>query len=438
MLKIYNFARHLFPVRDFLYILQLEEYDTKRYLKQVRRRLFRANFERTGQLKFTARIKLSLLGLFVFLIGIGVAIYCLEKMLLAVALLTLPLLIPYLIAVVNILIAPLVGWFCRRKINRAHRYFFANYQNTKIIAITGSYGKTTVKYALEACLKYNFNVAIIPDNINTTLGIAEHILTGKVTKNAEYLIVEMGAYEIGDIALSTKIFQPDISILTCLGDQHLERFGSLANLVTAKNEIFTHAKAGAQKFVTHLDLTILNENQLKTSDLQVIEVTTDASRNLTLAMACAKYLGVSEDIIADNLKGFSLPERRNKIYDLVGVTIVDNSYNISPQTALYNLKEAHHLAKTQNKNLVVMTAGIPEQGVESDKVNQKLGEELNQYAERVILHPSVFAPFIRQTLTSPSIEVEKALLVIKNITEFVDGDTEILLQLPELNDLSYF
>jgi UDP-N-acetylmuramoyl-tripeptide--D-alanyl-D-alanine ligase len=437
MSNLTNIFKFLFPLQDFLYILQLEEYDTSRYLKHFSRRLFKTNFQIRSKLVYTARIKLQLtLIIFSFLI-IFIALFFHLGLVSLIFLFFSPVLVPNLVAVTNMAINPFFNIFKKIKIKQANFYFTSHYKKTKVIAITGSYGKTTTKYALEACLQFNYKVAIIPDNINTSLGIANYILNKQLPEKTDFLIVEMGAYEIGDIALTTKVVQPNISILTCLGDQHLERFGSFANLVNAKNEIFTYSCSDALKFVATGDLKVLKDYNLKTDDLIEVKIDKNADRNLELASVCAEALGVSKNIIEDNLNNFKLPERRNHVFELAGVTVIDNSYNISPQTALYNLKKAAELACRTKKDLVVMTGGIAEQGNETASVNLEFGAQLDRYASRVILHPSIYKTHITKTLTKPYVVSEKALVVIKNITNFIDPETEILLQFPELTDLSY-
>lgn len=423
----------LFPLTDFLYILQLEEYNHRRYFKQVRRRFFSRGFQKRDQLKYTTRIKLIILGvlvlpplLFLFTPG-SLAI---------ISTLVFWFFLPFYIGIVSIVIA-LPIWLVRKhKLATCKKWFSTNYPDTKIIGITGSYGKTTTKYALFELLKYNFATFIIPDNINTTLGIAEYLRKNPPAKNTQYLIVEMGAYEIGDIKEAATMLPPDIALLTCLGDQHIERFGSFENLVTGKNEIFTYAKPDAKKYTTTEAVSILSEQNKTTDTITTVEVA--ESPNLALAKKVAADLGVSQTVIAETLTSFQPPGRRNVTYVHDGITVIDNSYNISPQTAARTLKQAAEFAESQNKQVVVLTAGIGEQGIYEQEVNEELANLLNQYAGKTILLPSQYHDFIKPKLTTKIVEVEFALTVLESLSEYVDGETEVLLQLPEHTDLVYF
>lgn len=417
-----------------MYVLQLEEYNVPRYLKQIRKRWFYRHFEKRDKLVFTLRVKLTLALSATLIVFTAILLTNLNSWLGVVWLLTLPLSIPLILPVASSFIAPLTLWQTHQRLLAAHNYFVAYYPNTKVIAITGSYGKTTTKYALHAFLEYTFKVAFIPDNINTPLGIADYILQHQLPTQTDYLIVEMGAYTIGDIATSCQVLPPDIAIITALGDQHLERFGSFNNLVTAKHEIF-EIQQTQQRFAPLSVVKVLSKHNYETDNITTVP---DSNEHTNLAAAVATALGVKDSLLADATKNFQLPSRRNQCYELAGVTIIDNSYNISPITAAAIIREATAVAKIHDKKLVVMTAGIAEQGDNSVSVNNELGGLLNRYASRVILHPSCYTNSIKQTLTIPYQEVEFALTVINSVGTFVNGQDEILLHLPEHSDLAYF
>lgn len=435
MSKLYKL---LFPIKDFLYILQLEEYDHRRYILQVSKRFFKRSFEKRSKLRFTGRIYLILffyLLLSFFILSITLYFFGLITSIALIAVYVFST--PLTLGLVSCIIGPCIFLVRAQKLRRTHAWFKKTYPATKIIAITGSYGKTTTKYALQSLLTYSFKTAIVPENINTTLGISDYLLSSTIPRDTEYLIVEMGAYRRGDIKEAVSLLPPDISIITCLGDQHLERFGSFENLVTGKNEIFSCAPQGAVRFADQNTLATLRKHSKKTDNIEVVQSTT-TNANLALATAVARHLHVSESLISDALQNFVSPERRDQTYELNGVTIIDNSYNISPQTARYIIEKAATAAITENKKLVVLTAGIAEQGNESNQVNQDLTTLINNYAARAILLPSCYMPSIKSKLTIPVTEIEFALAVLHNITDFVDRDSEVLLQLPEHTDLVYF
>ena len=439
MQKIFKLLNYYLPIRDFLYILQLEEYDTIRYLKQISLRLFKRNFEQRDTLHFTTRA-LLLFGLVsIIIFSLGIIIYLNSLIVLITYVLLLPVIVPFLILFASLCISPAVFITRYQKLQKAKQYFKIHYKDTKIIAITGSYGKTTTKYLLRDLLMYSYDIAIIPKNINTSLGVANYILQNKLPDKCELLIIEMGAYKKGDIAEFAKMLPPDVSIITKLGDQHLERFGSFKNLVEAKYEIFSHAKLNAKKFTSAEAFTKIKEAGLPTHSISTVVIPADETDNSTLATAVAKDLfDISDTFIQDTLKKFTPPNRRNNIFIKNNVTVIDNSYNISPQTAEKTLSNARLFADSKNLRLVVFTAGIAEQGSNETEVNKEFGRQLNIYAHRVILAKNVYGPMIKKTLTIPSESFSFRAEVSDSPELYIKQDEEVLLMLPGHTDLAYF
>ncbi|MHB8904122.1 MAG: Mur ligase family protein, partial [Patescibacteria group bacterium] len=109
---------------------------------------------------------------------------------------------------------------------------------TPVIGITGSYGKTSLKEILAIVLGSSLKIINTPNNINTDLGIAYFIISHqREIAEANYFIVEMGAYQIGDINKVCDLVNPQYSLLTGINESHLERFGGLQNTIKAKFEL---------------------------------------------------------------------------------------------------------------------------------------------------------------------------------------------------------
>ena len=437
MWKIYKLISWLYPIRDWLYILQLEEYELPRYLKQIKLRLGKRDFEKRDKLKFTTRVKLIFLGTNSLVLLLFFLVWQVQPLATLVLLLLLPFLTPGLIVFSSLIVTPLVKTIRRRTIQKAKLFFIKQYPQTKVIAITGSYGKTTTKYLLHDLLHHTFRTDLVPENINTTLGVANYLLSGKIAKQTEYLIVEMGAYVLGDIAECCQMLPPDVSLITKLGDQHLERFGNFDNLVKAKYEIFAEAKPNCKKYTTEEALSYIKKVDLSTENISAVSTEQTESGNKVLASRIAKDLGVNENFITSALNDFKPPERRNKIDTDRGVTILDNSYNISPQTAEKMLQEARVYADQVSRRLVVMSGGIEEQGEKNNEINIKFGSLLNHYADRVILHPTIYLSAIQKNLTVPAEIVEVNKTVTSDLPKYLNGEKEVLLYLTGLTDLSY-
>lgn len=115
----------------------------------------------------------------------------------------------------------------------AHEY--RKFVNPKLIAITGSAGKTTTKNLLKAVFEKKFKTFATPANYNNEYGVPKTILA--MPKDTEYLICEMGMRGLGQIDLLTNTAEPNIAAITNIGTAHIELLGSKENIRKAKLEI---------------------------------------------------------------------------------------------------------------------------------------------------------------------------------------------------------
>lgn len=445
----------VFPFKDFIYILQLEEYSSKRYLRQLRYRFFRRGFEVRENVKWTSRAKFTfMLSFAVYLIFIFIFIYCLQvgQYLLGIIVIFLSTLsIP-----IHILIANQFS-FVRKvfesKVKENAKKRFQSNKKVKVIAITGSYGKTTTKNFIYEIIKYNYKTQMIPGNINTAIGISHWILEN-FKLDTEILVVEMGAYFKGEIEDSCKVTPPDIAIITAFGDQHRERFGSFDNLVNAKLEIFNNSREISQLIIPSKiqsdikrfyknNITIVDQDsplQYMSKDVNLAKDTPNIVKDaLALAIEVAKILEIPHEFVQDSVDKIELPERRQNVTNLYGFETIDDSYNISLKTAEHSLKLANKLAHQNKKRLITITAGIPELGDISIDRNKKLGEMLESNSDRIILLNSLLMKEVVTGLDGMAkVEVcqtmNEAWEVIKqNYKPF----EYVVLMLPELSDQYY-
>lgn len=380
----------IFPISDFLYILQLEEYETTRYFNRLKYFFWKRNLQKRGKLVWTKRVKIT------------------TAIALSLCIILFPL-TPLWIGVVNWLLTP---YFEKIKLNiqkQASEYFANKNKCTKVIAIAGSYGKTTTKNYIYELVRYNYKTQMIPGNINTPTGIADWILHN-FDPTSDLLIVEVDTYFVGEIKRSLTITPPDIAILTNIGDQHLDRLGTKQNLEKALIEVFEYAKPGAIKIK-------------------------DKKSNLEYALEVARVLNIPKDIIDDTIKKLSKPDRRGDIKMINNFEVIDESYNISESTAKLGIDNALKLSKSKHKKLIVITAGIPELGEENNDGNKNLGKYLEDKVYKVILLKSIL---YKQVLNkSDKFILANDLTQAWKILENYDPKKYLILLQPELNDLYY-
>lgn len=156
---------------------------------------------------------------------------------------------PFLILLVNLLNRPIEQGIDRHYINDAAR-ILKEMPDLKIIGVTGSYGKTSVKYFLSTLLSCRYNVLHTPGNYNTTLGVVRTIRE-QMKPFHEIFICEMGAREVGDIKEICDLVHPDYGIITSIGPQHLQSFHTIENIIGTKFELADAVPADGKVFLNY-------------------------------------------------------------------------------------------------------------------------------------------------------------------------------------------
>lgn len=114
--------------------------------------------------------------------------------------------------------------------------------SARVLALTGSQGKTTVKEMLSTILKQSASVLWTRGNLNNELGVPLTLL--EIDSSHAFAVIEMGANAPGEIAYTTKLAEPDIAHITNAAGTHLEGFGSIDGVARAKGEIWSGLRPG--------------------------------------------------------------------------------------------------------------------------------------------------------------------------------------------------
>lgn len=112
----------------------------------------------------------------------------------------------------------------------------------KVVAVTGSCGKTSVKEMLAAILARQGKVLATQGNLNNDIGVPLTLL--RLDETHDFAVIELGANHVGEIAYTAAMTKPDVALITNVGDAHLEGFGSRENVSRAKAEIYSGLKPG--------------------------------------------------------------------------------------------------------------------------------------------------------------------------------------------------
>lgn len=436
----------VFPLRDFLYLLQLEEYESMSYALRVAPRYFRRGFEQRDRLKWTSRIvflAILVCALMIGIVALGAYFFAWPT---AVVLIGVVLIsTPDFVFIANILSKPMF-WLAHKQLQMKAKQIRARAPNTRVIAIAGSYGKTTTKNLLHDMIRRHFKTQLIDGNINTTAGIAQW-MTKHFDVNTEVLIVEMDAYHPGEIAASCRMVRPDMAIVTSIGDQHLARFGSQARIVQSVQEVFAETKRDGFKVCSAAVAVMLKEHGynhavkiVETAMIDAPSLSDSVREDAAYAAAIAEALQVPQRFIDEAIRAFTNPDRRQKVQNVFGYAGIDDSYNICVATAHAGVLAAKRLATASGKKLVVLTAGIPELPQKLSAIeNAKYGAFLAEHADAVlVLKSEHYGDVVRgienRIFTMSASNLDEAVPMLHAqcpISEYV------LLFQPELTDASY-
>ncbi|MGB7401488.1 MAG: UDP-N-acetylmuramoyl-tripeptide--D-alanyl-D-alanine ligase [Arcobacter sp.] len=277
-------------------------------------------------------------------------------------------------------------------------------KDLKIIAITASYGKTSIKNYLYQILKSKFNAYKTPRSVNTLAGLVLDV-NRDLPDNAEIYIAEAGARMQGDIEEISNFLNQDYAILGQVGEQHIEYFKTLDNIIHTKMEILKSPKmikAFVHESVPILDYTKIekfpNDLNITKSNLDGIwfDVNIDGKEehfhapilgsfnavNLTACILMAKELGMSIDQIKIALDKIKQVEHRLQKIEAGGKIIIDDSFNGNFEGML----EAVNLCSEYEGRKVIITPGLVES---TDETNILLAKEIDKHFDFVILTGSL-------------------------------------------------
>jgi len=234
------FFNSLFIVKLVLLVLLFIHYDASFYILLLvyaaESFIFIANIlKRTVKVpKFTS--KTVFLGTMAFL-DVTLYLYFLysyaaNPFWIVILMLAYDILIPVIVSLIVLFFQPFFVAARNRILQKAAKKM-TQFPGLKVIAITGSYGKTSTKEFLTTILSSKFKVLATPDHNNSEIGIAQTILRDLKPEH-EIFVVEMGAYNKGGIKLLCDIVEPEMGVVTGVNEQHLATFGSLENLLSAE------------------------------------------------------------------------------------------------------------------------------------------------------------------------------------------------------------
>ncbi|MBQ7117609.1 MAG: UDP-N-acetylmuramoyl-tripeptide--D-alanyl-D-alanine ligase [Clostridia bacterium] len=369
-------------------------------------------------LVYTPRVKRMLTTLSViiaFLMGAG-AVFV-NSTHITVYLLVITLI--YTLAPVLVLPANLINKPMELSINNGYikdaKRILASCPDLKIIGITGSYGKTSVKYYLTTLLRAKYNVLMTPESYNTPMGVVKTV-RGSLKATHEIFVCEMGAKWVGDIKELCDIVHPHHGVITSIGPQHLESFKSLDAVKNTKFELADSLPEGGMLFLNgddenikahgsnrpFISYSIEGEADYVGYDISVSErgttfsVKTPEGENeqfSTKLIGRHNVLNIVGAIAISHKMGISLKELKGQVRRLEGVphrlqlsdrgdmTIIDDAYNSNPS----GTKAALEALSLFDGYKILVTPGMVELGAKQNELNREFGRNAAKVCDYVVL-----------------------------------------------------
>ncbi|MBR1770981.1 MAG: UDP-N-acetylmuramoyl-tripeptide--D-alanyl-D-alanine ligase [Lachnospiraceae bacterium] len=314
-----------------------------------------------------------------------------------------------------------------------------------VIGVTGSYGKTSVKFYLQTLLQERFSVLVTPESYNTPMGVVRTI-RGSLKPTHEIFICEMGARHVGDIKEICDIVHPQHGIITSVGPQHLETFFNMQNIQNTKFELADALPADGMLFLNG-DNTYIQEKAgeyaQKTfyyaeqagegycaGDIAVSQMGTEFTVtapdgeteqfqmrligahnviNVVGAIAVAHKLGIPLSQLRVPVRRIQPVPHRMQMREQGLVTIIDDAYNSNPVGS----KAAVETLAMFDGIRILITPGMVELGDQEAAYNYKFGTYAADCCDYILLVGKKHTQPIREGVCSKGFPEERCLVYDK-------------------------
>lgn len=290
-----------------------------------------------------------------------------------------------------------------------------------VIGITGSYGKSSTKSMIAHILQFKGPTLAASGSINTLMGVTRHIRE-RLVFGHEFMVVEMGAYGIGSIRRLCELTPPDAAVITAVGDMHLERFGSLENIVAAKGELARALPAGGllvvnadspgalaiarsvpdRRVVLYGETSADPDLATRLEDVRFIKsgtafaLRTRTARyecftpihgrpivlNLAGAFTLAVALGVDPEIVVASFRTLKPVSNRLEVVEDRGILWIRDAYNSNQFGFRAALEVAAALPASRR---FLVTPGVIELGEKQDEVNRALSADAAAVCDETVV-----------------------------------------------------
>ena len=284
----------------------------------------------------------------------------------------------------------------------------------KVVAITGSVGKSTTKEMVSAVLSSTYKVSKTPANHNNDIGMPMAILA--MPEDTEVAVLEMGMNHFREIAYLTAVGKPDLAVIINIGTMHIEHLGSMEGILKAKLEILEGMSQDAPIILNGDDTLLWNQREnlkeravyfgvrntgaevvgsgvCQKADLLSFNVNKEIAVAMPLegehyvldalaAVTVGMKMGVTPENIAKSLGAFRNMEGRQEIYEKNGFTIISDCYNAGPES----MTAALAVLGNRPGRRVAVLGDMLELGECSDAEHYKIGRVAAEKADMLLAY----------------------------------------------------
>jgi UDP-N-acetylmuramoyl-tripeptide--D-alanyl-D-alanine ligase len=343
------------------------------------------------------------------------------------------------------------------------------------IGVAGSYGKTSTKHILAALLQPAMETLPTPKSYNTLMGVTRSINEYLQPRHRAF-VVEMDAYDVGEITAMCRLVDPTIAVVTSVGPQHLERFGTVARIADALYELIAALPAGAPAVIYGGEALSagladraaaagyrvvrygIEGEDAGPLDVLAADISVDdrATRftwrwlaegleqrvaipllgqhnilNVSAALAVIHLLDLPvAEAARDALRLEPAPHRLQLIPSPGGMTIIDDSYNANPVGVNNGLEV---LRQMRGRRKILVTPGLVELGAVEETENRRFGEHAAAVCDEVILVGARQTAPIAEGLRAGGLPAERT-----HVVESLDEVTATLARIAGPGDVALF
>jgi UDP-N-acetylmuramoyl-tripeptide--D-alanyl-D-alanine ligase len=354
----------------------------------------------------------------------------------------------------------------RLALGRLAAYWRLQFQG-KLVGITGSNGKTTVKEMTRSILEQAAGVDCVLStrgNLNNDIGMPLTLLS--LREQHKFAVIEMGANHPGEIDYLTHIARPHVAVITNAGPAHLEGFGSIEKVASSKAEIYTGIINGGNAVINAddsyadywrgvcselgTDKRILTFSmQDKTADVyakltdtngdteiqictplgnDVVQLAVPGEHNIMNALAAATValaLNISLNDITKGLNKFGgVSGRLATLYTPGGARIINDTYNANP----LSLKAAMHVLVASEADTWLVLGDMAELGDEKEELHRKAGEQARDLGVKHLLATGDLARLAVQSFGQGALFFEDRQQLIDKLEQGITGNSVVLVK----------